>query len=134
MLFSLHVWGYCDDFIKVGLATAVSKTALAMGIFHGVIPDQLVFSHLWGSFLIRGWMYEHWLLVHFSYHSSTSPCLFFFRKWRISWSLFGDIWISDGWTIITKPVHFLTHKSLITGSMKALQAGFSILVQSLLSA
>lgn len=42
--------------------------------------------------------------------------------------------ISDGWTIIMKLLDFLTHKTLITDSIKALQAGFSVLVQSLRSA
>lgn len=123
--------------------------------------DIVFFTYLWILWwLYKGW-FSHssfWDCFgngHFSWSNLRPVCFFTslgfishttpqpfhscfsFRKWRISWSLSGDTFktrISDSWTIIMKPLDFLSHKSLIIDSIKALQAGFNILVQSLLSA
>lgn len=81
-------------YIKVGLATASHKTALAMGIFHVVIPDQFVYFFRSSGFISHKRMdvLSLRLHLHFSYCSSTSSCLFFSRVWKISCSLF-DIMI-----------------------------------------
>lgn len=65
-----------------------------MGIFHVVISDQFVYFFTSLGFISHKMMdvLALRLHLHFSYRSSTSPCLLLSGVWRISCSLF-DIMI-----------------------------------------